>query len=95
MDKDPRVLRQITALKEDHSITTCGISKSNIEGVREIPILFRPSKNQAFFQRVLNFIKMKTNRFDRLTWNNKVFEVLKQENFEIVIVSPVFSLADT
>ncbi|HQY19749.1 MAG TPA: hypothetical protein PLX80_02760, partial [Ignavibacteria bacterium] len=34
LSKDPRVLRQINALKEKNSITACGYKPSDIDGIR-------------------------------------------------------------
>lgn len=88
LEKDPRILRQIKALIEDHELYTCGLSKSGIDGLsEEYPILFRPSKDQPFFTRMRNFLKMKLGKYDKLTWNVDVFNSLNCQAYDIIIVN--------
>jgi len=88
LEKDPRILRQIEALKEDHQLYTCGLSASLKEGVyREYPILFRPSKNQSIVKRAKNYLRMKLSRYERLTWDESVFERLDTNTYDIIIAN--------
>lgn len=87
LESDPRVLRQIRALKEFHSITTCGISNAGIDGLNEKPLLYRPSKTQSFFTRLSNFAKMITGKTDQLTWNDSVKNQLDDSRYDVIIVN--------
>lgn len=87
LQKDPRVLRQIRALKDDYKIITCGITSSNIDGLKEYPILFRPSKQNPFLRRVKNYIQIKSGNYNNLTWDRSVFKTLNKENFDLIIVN--------
>jgi len=87
LERDPRILRQIYALKDNHDLTTCGMTPSNISGVKEYPLLFRPSRNQNLTTRVKNFLKMILGNYDNLTWNSSVREALDAEEYDIIIVN--------
>lgn len=87
LEKDPRILRQIKAWKSAHQITTCGLSPSNIKGINEFPILFSPSKRQPIFTRGINFLKMVTGQYDRITWNNSVYNQLSNYEYDIIVVN--------
>jgi len=88
LEKDPRILRQIKALIDDHDVYTCGLSKSGIDGLcEEYAILYRPSKDQPFFKRIRNFLKMKLGKYDKLTWNVNVFNTLNCQAYDIIIVN--------
>lgn len=88
LEKDPRILRQIRALKDDHDLITCGLSNSGIHGLTaEYPILFRPSKNQPFIKRVHNFLKMKAGMYENLTWDSEVIRTLDTHLYDCIIVN--------
>jgi glycosyltransferase involved in cell wall biosynthesis len=85
---DPRILRQIRALRGNHVLYTCGLSASNMDGIeKEYPILFRPSKNQLIVKRAINFLKMKFRAYDNLTWDNSVLKELDYRSYNIIIVN--------
>ncbi|MFT4536740.1 MAG: hypothetical protein ACJA1A_002910 [Saprospiraceae bacterium] len=87
LSKDPRVLRQIKALKGSHEIITCGLSSSEIDGIEEFSLLFRPSKLQPLFVRGLNLLRLITHSYNRLTWDNNVFENLSKMQYDLIIVN--------
>lgn len=87
LEKDPRVLRQIRALKEEHKIYTCGLTRSGMDGITEYPILKVPAKTQPFFTRLRNAVKMFTKQYDKLTWSEDVLQSLKQNDYDVIIVN--------
>lgn len=86
LSKDPRVRRQIIALKDNHNVIACGLNKSNIGGVVDLPILYRPSKKDGFFNRVKNLLNLIFN-YEQLTWNIEVFKKLDELSIDIIIVN--------
>ncbi|MBS1517258.1 MAG: hypothetical protein JSS91_04150 [Bacteroidetes bacterium] len=48
LSTDPRVIRQIDALKDEYSITASGYNTSDIEGVKNIPIYIKSKKEINF-----------------------------------------------
>jgi len=60
LDRDPRVLRQLHALRHRYRITAAGFSDPNIDGVAYIPIP-RPSEQFSHWPRFLVRIRRKSN----------------------------------
>ncbi len=86
--KDPRILRQVRALKDIYSIVVCGLVGSNdLDEVENTHLLTRPAKNQNIVQRGINYLKMRFGMFTKLTWSNNVFNDLSRYKCQVVIVN--------
>lgn len=90
LNKDPRVLRQITALKDHYKIITAGYSTSGIEYLE----FFRIEKNlhKTKYNKILLYTKLFFRRFEKLYWdryNTGTFGSLTKLDFDCVIANDI------
>ena len=91
---DPRVRKQIFALRNSYDIITVGYSESKIEHVVDHPILHSEQKMSVV--RKLSFIKsLIFNNFDSFYWtksNIEVYKYLRNLNFDVIIANDLEAL---
>ena len=90
LSKDPRVLRQIIALKDHYKIITAGYSSSGIENLEFFPIDKKLYKTRQ--EKILLYAKLFFRGFEKLYWNRynrATFESLKKLNFDCVIANDI------
>lgn len=93
LHKDPRVYRQILAIKDSYNVVAAGWSSPQIKKVTFIPIFkFYNSK----IKKILNLIQLKLQLFDSYYWMNKnyreAFQKLKATDVDLILANDIESL---
>jgi len=97
LKSDPRVRRQIYALKDRYDVTTLGLKKSEINGVREFVLSDDRTRYNRIRSRLIflpaRFYKGLYNEYIELKYPIKdVVETLSDEKFEIIIANGLEAL---
>jgi glycosyltransferase involved in cell wall biosynthesis len=97
LQNDPRVRRQIFALKETYDITTLGLKKSNIPGVREFVLLdkrtFWGRLNSRILFLLTRLFKSLYKHYIKKKYSIKeVFEILQNYHFDLVVANGLDAL---
>ena len=88
LNKDPRVLRQISWLKDDFEITTLGRAPSGVEGVHHIQYDDGPSSSLARkLRRVTMFFGGDYESFYWNTNRQKYLAMLNEQRFDLMIAN--------
>ncbi|HSK72880.1 MAG TPA: glycosyltransferase [Pyrinomonadaceae bacterium] len=93
LHRDPRILRQISWLRENYEITTLGFSPSNVEGVRHIP--FEPERNSRLAVKLKRAAQYFTKDYESFYWNAAMKELLKKAanfSFDAIIANDIDTL---
>ncbi|HEX8196401.1 MAG TPA: glycosyltransferase [Pyrinomonadaceae bacterium] len=93
LHSDPRVLRQISWLKDKYDITTLGLAPSRIEGVAHVQYDEGPASPPI--GKLIRAIKYFTGDYESFYWNQNrtgFAERMAQENFDWVIANDVETL---
>lgn len=92
LGRDPRVRRQIKALKDDYILTAVGYESPNIQGVEFIPIELR----RALRVRLSRLLLYKTRKFEKayesLFMSEKLIARLKDDEYDLVIANDFSSM---
>lgn len=92
--KDPRVKKQIYALRDKYHVISAGCTESNLENVEDHPILY--SERKMNLMRKISFMKsLLLNSFESFYWNNemiKAYKYLSQIDFDLVIANDLEAL---
>lgn len=93
VDDDPRVRRQIEALRRQYAVTVAGRSGSGIQGVEAIHMVPR---RKGLLQKVLGAFMLKTGRFDMyyrgLPDVKDILGKLKGRQFDLILANDVETL---
>jgi hypothetical protein len=97
LKSDPRVRRQIYALKDRYDVTTLGLKKSEINGVREFVLSDDRTRYNRIWSRLIfllaRFYKGLYNEYIEVKYPIKdVIEILSDEKFEIIIANGLEAL---
>ena len=97
LKSDPRVRRQINALKDRYDVTTLGLKKSEINGVREFVLSDDRTRYNRIWSRLIfllaRFYKGLYNEYIEVKYPIKdVIEILSDEKFEIIIANGLEAL---
>lgn len=93
LHRDPRILRQISWLKETYEITTLGYSNSNVAGVRHIQ--FDPEINRSIFIKFKRIAQFAAKNYESFYWNasmKKLLEKTAAEKFDFIIANDIETL---
>lgn len=90
--RDPRVERQILALKDDYAVTTLATGPSTVEGVEFVPVRYDPDN----FWRARQALRLALRRHEAFYWDGRevrsALEALGGRAFEAVIANDISSL---
>ncbi|MCK4421643.1 glycosyltransferase family 4 protein [candidate division WOR-3 bacterium] len=98
LQNDPRVRRQIEALKERYEITTLGLKKSEVSGIKE---LIFPADKRPLFKRIWSRMSFLLSRIFTDLYKeyielkypvNSVSGILKNEKFDFIIANGLEAL---
>ena len=98
LKSDPRVRRQIEALKERYEITTLGLKKSEVSGIKE---LIFPADKRPLFKRIWSRMSFLLSRIFTDLYKeyielkypvNSVSGILKNEKFDLIIANGLEAL---
>lgn len=92
LSSDPRIQRQIKALKKDFHIETSGYS--NLDDSMPFYLIFKepPFSLKRKLKRFIQFI---TRQFDKYYWDSgktKLVQLLKQNNYDLIIANDIQTL---
>jgi glycosyltransferase involved in cell wall biosynthesis len=94
LKREPRVIRQINALKNKYSVTTLGLKKSEITAIKEFTITDNSSTSTRLkrrllflFARLFNNLYLKYNELKYPT--KQIIKMLSDETFDLVIAHGV------
>ena len=93
LSKDPRVRRQIIALKDRYQLTVVGTHSPNLENIDFIPC-YMSSKSKL--QKLASLIKLISRQYEKIYWQTnpikKLYETFENKGFDIIIANDIETL---
>lgn len=91
---DPRVLRQISVLKDNYSVTVCGMGRDpEIEGITYSPVSLR---RRGLLKRIQFGISLILRRYNSVYWSYNyimdTYNMFKSEKFDLIIANDIEAL---
>lgn len=94
--RDPRILRQIRALKDEYKITMVGYTPSEVAGVTELPLFENTGfRKSGLFQKVKRVFFPILGLNSACYWNQNhvdVVEELKKSSYDLIIANEIDTL---
>jgi len=94
LHSDPRVLKQIAALGDQHVITCVGVEKSNQLNVDYDLGLFE-SEVASVSSRIKHLVNLMTKRYSSIYWtlnHKRVYRSLREKKYDLIICNETESL---
>lgn len=93
LNRDPRILRQISWLKDDFQITTIGYAASNVTDVRHLD--YAPEVNKNLLVKLSRAKIFFSKNYEDFYWNSELLgicEKLSGEKFDVIIANDIETL---
>lgn len=91
LHRDPRVLRQIAALKDAYQVTACGLTDPRVDGIAVHLVPGAPERPVRILHSSVSFLRFITGCYDAFYWTNPAMRVLAQQlsqrGFDLVIAN--------
>ena len=93
LSSDPRISKQIAALKDSFQIETCAYNACGIETLKFYPIYKEPEV--SFRRKFKRLFQLLSKQFDNFYWDDgrqKLREQLCRENYDLIIANDIQTL---
>lgn len=93
LGRDPRVRRQLHALKDEYKLTAVGYNTPNIEGVEFIPIEQRRTNLWVKLKRLFMYkARLFEEAYDYSFMSEKLIAKLKEDKYDLVIANDFYAM---